>query len=204
VATILLARHGETDWNAAQRWQGHADRPLSERGRAQSEELARRLDAYPLAAIYASDLIRARHTAEAVARRRELPVTLRGDLREVDCGSWSGRYHSDIPTDELERWRAGGKGWQGGESYEQMAERLVGAVFAIASVHDGDHVLVVSHGAAIRAVHARASGLSYHDYRVRHPTVTNAALSAVIADGGVLRELALANADEQPDGARRH
>jgi len=191
VTTILLARHGETDWNAAQRWQGHADRPLTVLGRAQAEALARQLDAYPLAAIYASDLLRARNTADVVGRRHGIDVILRQDLREVDCGSWSGRYHADIAPEELERWRAGEKGWEGGESYEEMATRLVRAVIDVAAVHNGDHVLIVSHGAAIRGVHAHALGLPFHEYRRLHPTVANAGLSAVRVEEGRVRDLPL-------------
>jgi probable phosphoglycerate mutase len=191
VATILLTRHGETDWNTARRWQGHADRPLSPRGLEQAAALARRLDPYPIAAIYSSDLLRARVTAEVVASRRGLSVHLREDLREVDCGSWSGCLHDDIPPKQLERWRSGEKGWEGGESYEEMAERIVRALAEVAASHNGDHVLVVSHGAAIRAVHAHAAGLPYHEYRLRHPAVANAGLSAVVAEGGAFREVPL-------------
>ena len=63
MTTLLLARHGESDWNRARRWQGFADRPLTERGRAQAEELAARLVEIPLDAIYSSDLGRACETA---------------------------------------------------------------------------------------------------------------------------------------------
>lgn len=191
MTTILLARHGETDWNRDQRWQGHADRPLTELGVAQARALAERLDPFPLTAIYASDLARARDTARAVAERRGLEVTLRRDLREVDCGSWSGARHDEIDPDEAARWHAGERGWSGGESYEEMAERMVQAVRDLAMGHSEDHVLVVSHGAAIRAVHAHAVGISIHEYRLRHPTVANAGLSGVAVENGTLRDLGL-------------
>jgi broad specificity phosphatase PhoE len=191
VTTILLARHGETDWNRALRWQGHADRPLTDLGHAQARTLAEQLDAFRIDAIYSSDLERARVTAEAVAARRRLEVVVRCDLREVDCGSWSGCYHSDLEPSEIERWKAGAKAWAGGESYEQMAERMVGAIRSVASGHTDQHVLVVSHGAAIRAVHAAATGLSFHEYRRLHPTVENAGLSAVLIENGKISELTL-------------
>ncbi len=72
MATILLARHGETDWNRERRWQGHTDRPLTPRGREQARALAKRLDRVRLEAVYASDLTRARETAVAVAERQGL------------------------------------------------------------------------------------------------------------------------------------
>jgi broad specificity phosphatase PhoE len=189
VTTILLARHGETDWNRAQRWQGHADRPLTGLGRAQAHALALRCDEFPLTAVYSSDLARARETARVVAERRGLALVERRDLREVDCGSWSGRCSNDIDPAEIERWKAGEKAWAGGETYEEMAARIVRAVREIGAERPGETVLVVSHGAAIRAVHAHAAGLAFHEYRLRHPTVTNGRLSAVAVVEGAFRDL---------------
>lgn len=189
MTTILLARHGETDWNRDRRWQGHADRELTELGRAQALALAERLDEFPLAAIYSSDLARARETARPVAERRGLEPIERTDLREVDCGSWSGARHGDLDPAEIARWRAGEKGWAGGESYEEMAVRMVAAIRDVAGRHPGEHVLVVSHGAAIRSVHAHAAGLSIHEYRLLHPTVANGGLSGVTIVNGSLRDL---------------
>ena len=69
---IILVRHGETDWNAERRWQGHSDRPLNEAGRRQAEELAARLDGAPIDAVYSSDLLRAHETARLLAEPRGL------------------------------------------------------------------------------------------------------------------------------------
>src|SRR5262249_59998055 len=90
MATRRLARHGETDWNRARRWQGHADRPLTERGRAQAVALAERLADIALDAIYASDLRRARETADFVAARQGLAVLELREVREGEVGSWEG------------------------------------------------------------------------------------------------------------------
>ena len=73
-ATLLLVRHGETDWNRERRWQGHADPPLNDTGRTQARELARQLADVPLEAVYASDLRRARDTAAVVAEAHRLDV----------------------------------------------------------------------------------------------------------------------------------
>ena len=90
MTTLLLARHGETDWNRARRWQGHAVRPLTDRGRAQAAALSDRLADIALDAVYSSDLRRARETAEAVALPHGLDVIVLPELREVDVGSWEG------------------------------------------------------------------------------------------------------------------
>lgn len=188
MATILLARHGESDWNRARRWQGHADRPLTALGRRQAQALAERLDAVPLAAIYSSDLERARDTAEAVGRRHRLDVVTRTDLREVDVGSWSGLTRQEVEAlepDGVRRWDDGGKRWNGGESYEEMAARVISAIEEIAAAHGGEHVLVVSHGGSVRAVHAHARGMDFHAYRRSAPVEPNARLSAVVVENGV-------------------
>jgi probable phosphoglycerate mutase len=194
VTTILLARHGESDWNVEQRWQGHADRSLTARGRAQARALADRLDGYPLTAIYSSDLRRALDTARAVAERRGLEVTARVDLREVDVGSWSGRSRAELAAgfpEQLARWERGSQGWEGGESYEEMAARIVRAVGEIAAAHSGEHVLVVSHGGTVRAVHAYALGMEFHAHRRSAPVEPNARLSAVRVENGAFRLLHL-------------
>jgi 2,3-bisphosphoglycerate-dependent phosphoglycerate mutase len=194
VTTILLARHGESDWNVELRWQGHADRPLTRRGRAQAAALADRLATYPLAAIYSSDLRRALDTARAVADRHGIDVVTRRDLREVDVGSWSGRSRAELESrfpEQIARWENGAKGWDDGESYEQMAARIIRAVGEIAAQHPGDHVLVVSHGGSVRAVHAHALGMEFHAYRRSAPVEPNARLSAVSIENGTFRLLHL-------------
>lgn len=198
MTTILLARHGESDWNREHRWQGHTDRPLTELGRRQAAALAERLADVPLDAVYASDLARARDTALAVAERKGLRVVARPDLREVDVGNWSGKTRADVERSDPEgiaRWLEGATGWLGGETYEEMAARAVAAVREIAAAHAGGRVLVVSHGGCMRAIHARALGLELHAYRRSAPVEPNARLSAVAVENGSFRRLHLADDD---------
>jgi broad specificity phosphatase PhoE len=192
VTTILLARHGESDWNRARRWQGHADRPLTERGRQQARELAERLADTELDAVYSSDLQRARETAEIVAAARGLVVTPIPDLREVDVGSWSGLTRTEAEQrfpQAYARWLAGGEGWDDGETYEQLSERVTRAINAIADAHPDDRVLVVAHGGTIRTIHAAALGVDVHTYRRIQRVEPNATLSAICVDDGTLSEL---------------
>jgi broad specificity phosphatase PhoE len=192
VTTILLARHGESDWNRSHRWQGFADRPLTDLGRQQAADLAARLEETQLDAVYSSDLQRARETAEIVARSKGLDIHSTPDLREVDVGSWSGLTRAEAEAQFPEgytRWLRGGEGWDDGETYEQMSERVVAAVQRIAALHDGGRVLVVGHGGSIRAVHASALGLDVHSYRRIQRVEPNATLSAVCVEDGRIAEL---------------
>jgi probable phosphoglycerate mutase len=164
MTTLLLTRHGETAWNSENRWQGHADEPLNEVGRAQARELAPLLVGRGISAVYASDLARAHETAEIAAAPLGLPVRSHPGLREVDVGSWSGYVHGEIEAadpDGFARWQEGGKGWAEGESYEEMGERVVATVLEIAAAHPDETVLVVSHGGSIRACRAAAAGVGY-------------------------------------------
>jgi broad specificity phosphatase PhoE len=190
--TILLARHGESDWNRSKRWQGFTDRPLTEVGRQQAAVLAERLEDTELDAVYSSDLRRARETAEVVARSKGLPVETTPDLREVDVGSWSGLTRAEAEARHPEgyaRWLQGAEGWEDGETYGQLGERVVRSLQRIAKEHDGERVLVVAHGGTIRAVHAAALGVDVHTYRRIQRVEPNATLSALCVDGGRLTEL---------------
>jgi broad specificity phosphatase PhoE len=192
VTIILLARHGQSDWNATRRWQGHADRPLTEKGRAQATALAERLAHIELDAVYSSDLRRAADTARAVAEAQGLELVQRPALREVDVGSWSGLTREEAEErfpEGFARWREGFPGWDDGEEYDEMAQRVIGAVTEIALAHEEGRTLVVSHGGPIRAIHAAALELDVHEYRRLRPVEPNARLSAVCYVNGALTEL---------------
>jgi broad specificity phosphatase PhoE len=149
--TLLLARHGETDWNRARRWQGHADPPLNDFGREQARALAAAVT--DVDAIYASDLVRARQTAEIVAAEHGVPVLVEPRLREVDVGEWSG-----LTNDEIAERFPGVTEWANGETGEAMGERVVAALLEIAAAHPGGRVLVVTHGGPLGAVWVASGG----------------------------------------------
>jgi broad specificity phosphatase PhoE len=127
-----------------------------------------------------------------VARRKGLVVAIVPELREVDVGSWSGltrREAEERFPEGFRQWLEGGRGWDGGETYEEMAERIEQAVRRIARKHPRGRVLLVSHGGPIRAVHALALGLDVHAYRRIRPVEPNARLSAVCIEGSRFTEL---------------
>ncbi len=147
--TILLARHGETDWNRERRVQGHTDTPLNEAGRAQARDLAAALAAERFAAVYTSDLARAHETAAIVVSGRGVePVVLAG-LRERHFGTWEGLTETEV----LARFPGAQRGhWGDGETAQEMTERVLRALRSIVAAHPGGRVLAVSHGGPLRAV----------------------------------------------------
>ena len=190
---VYFARHGESDWNAANRFQGHSDRPLTELGRRQAEQLAEALTAATsLSAIYSSPLRRALETAAIVGARLGLePVQLDG-LREVDVGAWAGLSRTEVERRHpkaFRRWLDGGEGWEDGETYAAMAARVLEAVRGIADAHPDDELLVVSHGGPIRAVQAAADGMDVRAHRRVSRVEPNAGLSRLAVEDGRISRL---------------
>jgi broad specificity phosphatase PhoE len=171
VTTILLARHGETDWNRERRWQGHARTHLNDNGRAQAQALAERLEEHRLDAVYSSDLPRAFETAEIVASAHGLETIADPGLREIDVGSWQGLTATEI--DELE--------WDG-ESYEAHRERVVAVLMHISSRRPEGHVLAVTHGGSLRRIQEFVLGEPLE-------VLDNCAVWAITARDGVLTPL---------------
>jgi glucosyl-3-phosphoglycerate phosphatase len=154
---LVLWRHGQTQWNAENRFQGQSDIPLDAVGEQQAERAARLLAGLRPDAIVSSDLGRAMATAAPLARLTGLTVTTDKDLRERFGGLWEGLNDSEIRA----RWPAEHAQWlpPGGESSAVVAERAGAAMERIASgVAPGALVVVVSHGAAIRLGAARLLG----------------------------------------------
>ena len=167
---LLLVRHGETDWHAEGRLQGHTDRPLSDYGRRQARRLAEELEGEELEAIYSSDLVRAHETAEIVGERLGLPISLEPDLREKDWGTWEG-------LDAVERDRVEFVG----ESTEAHQERMLRALRRIAELHPGNgRVLVVTHGGSMRRVQTAAMGMAL-------PVVENCGRWLCVCENGEFR-----------------
>jgi broad specificity phosphatase PhoE len=190
VTTLLLVRHGETDWNRDGRWQGHSDTPLNERGREQSRELAAQLDGMAVDVVYSSDLARARETAEIVADRLGLEVRLDRRLRERGFGAWEGLTSTEIEgrfEEAHRRWRAGkGFGADDAESFDAFARRVHAFLNDVLQLHPDENVLVVAHGGSIRVIHALAAGLDYvRDHRLI-PALANCALARYAAGEGKL------------------
>jgi broad specificity phosphatase PhoE len=192
VTTILLARHGETDWNREGRFQGHADPPLNRTGRVQAVDLSAALMAEQLAAVYSSPRRRALETAEVLATSHGLEPVPVDDLREVDVGSWSGLTRAEVEERfpaQFARWLDYGQGWEDGETYEEMGRRAVDALLLLAAAHDGERVLAVTHGGPIRAAFAFADGTTHAEARRLGPRIGNTFVAELAVADGALRRV---------------
>jgi broad specificity phosphatase PhoE len=160
---ILLARHGETTFNAERRFQGWSPKAvLTEKGRAQARELAEHAAGQELTALYCSPLARARETAAIVGARIGLEPVVDDRFAETNTGDWT-----DVPYDEVdpalfEAWKHAGEGWRypGGESLEEQMERVVMGLVDVTQ-RGQLPALVVCHRGTIRVAlcHTRQRGL---------------------------------------------
>jgi broad specificity phosphatase PhoE len=179
---LLLARHGQTEWNAAARFQGHTDIGLSERGRAQAHALGRGLRGRPVTAAYVSPMRRAIETAEIALADAGILWTPIEELRELSLGQWEG-----CTVDEIRR-RAGDPyaAWlrapldfppPDAEPLPAVRDRVMTAVERIAAAHDDGEALVIAHGGVISVYACHLLGCSFnHLWRLR---VDNCSLTIV-------------------------
>ena len=159
---VILIRHGETAWNRATRIQGHTDIPLSALGLAQAERLAQALADEPLAALYASDLSRARQTAEAIARAQKLAVQVDAGLRERAFGRFEGLSWEEIDQgypEDAARWRRREPDFPvgGGESLNVFSARCLAAARRAAAAHPGQSIALVAHGGVLDCLYRAAT-----------------------------------------------
>ncbi len=160
---VIAVRHGQTDWNAAQRIQGHTDIALNATGRRQAEQLAQALAHETVHAIYSSDLRRTRETAGPYAERARLPVRDEPGLRERGFGDFEGRSFIEIEDrwpEQARRWRQRDPDFapMGGESLAEFNARCVDTCARLALRHRGQTILVVTHGGVLDCLYRAATG----------------------------------------------
>ena len=160
---LLIVRHGETDVNREGRMQGVSGAPLNEAGRRQLARTAERLAGEGITAIYASDLLRARESAEIVAARVGLPVATDPRLREQSLGDWEGALWDDIVSHpDIDRY-LGDLDYAppGGETKRSLRDRVVEFIDALPERHDDESVLVVTHGGPVMVFMFHALSIPY-------------------------------------------
>ena len=159
---IIAVRHGETAWNVDTRIQGHLDIPLNATGLWQARQLGDALAGEAISAIYASDLLRARRTAQAVADATGAALVDEPGLRERAFGSFQGRTFAEVETEHPEqarRWRQRDPDYapDGGESLRVLRERVVDTTHRLAARHPGELVLLVTHGGVLDVLYRAAT-----------------------------------------------
>lgn len=160
---LLLARHGQTDWNRDGLFQGHADIPINETGRTQAHALAERLAEETIDAIHASDLLRAAESARIIGERIGIEPRLSEAWREIDVGSLTGMNFREAPVHMREVLSAAARSDDpiapGVETFAQIATRMRGAYEELGREHEGGTVLVVGHGGTLKVLIAHLIGL---------------------------------------------
>ena len=208
---LVIWRHGRTQWNAEQRFQGQTDVDLDEVGIAQAERAAGMLASLRPTVIVSSDLRRARNTAEPLARLLDMSVVEDPDLRETFAGAWEGLTRAELeqlPGPSIAEWavhshiRPGGNG----ETRLEVATRVVAAVErALVQVPDGGCLVLVTHGGAARAGIGALLGLPPEHWAMLG-VLSNASWSVLIESrqldvGGPPWRLAEYNAGTLPEPA---
>ncbi len=171
---LYLIRHGETDWNVEGRWQGQADVPLNAKGREQAAHIACTLAEVGLKAIYSSDLTRARETAQALAESTGVTLHYDPRLREIHQGEWQGMLVTEIQARYGEAFQRRlenplAVAPPGGETVEQVRNRVVSAIESILARYPSERVAIVSHGFALAVIQVHYLGLSIDQVWERVP-----------------------------------
>jgi probable phosphoglycerate mutase len=186
---LILLRHGETDWNRELRFQGHVDVGLNTIGLEQAQRLARRLAGERADRLYASDLLRARQTAQPVASALDLATVSDAALREQSFGQVDGMSVDDIKARHPQAW----EGWlrfhedycmPEGESTRQFHARVMDAVHRLVAAHPGETLVVVTHGGVLDMIYRTARSLGLNG--PRQSDIPNAGLNRVrVREGGI-------------------
>lgn len=172
VKQVIIARHGETDWNVGEVFRGRADVPLNQTGQAQAQALGRHLAGLDIGAVYSSPLKRAMDTAAAIAGHHDLEVTVVDELMDIDFGQWQGLGQAEIKSRYPELHRQ----WQeqphlvafpGGESLDDVARRAMRVVDR-AVESGGSSTVLVSHRVVSKLLICCLLGLdSSHFWNIR-------------------------------------
>ena len=187
VTRICFVRHGETNWNIEQRLQGQMDLALNATGEAQAVAVGRRFVGSTATALFSSDLLRARQTAQPIAEALHLPIVLLPALRERHFGRCEGmtleeishQYDDDARAIQCHDPDYASPG--GGESRRQHQVRILGCIEHLVREHAGQSIVVVTHGGALDVIYRRARQLPLE--APRDYPIPNAGINWIAIDG---------------------
>ena len=164
MTTFLLIRHGETDWNREKVFRGRKDIPLSDNGREQAHKLGAALANEPIAAIYASPLSRAADTAAAIAAGRNINITYRDELLDMDFGDWEGLALEEVQArypEQFKIWEERPQDFpgRGGESLAKVRNRAAKLLNELTKKHPTGTVALVTHRVLCKLLICEVLGL---------------------------------------------
>jgi len=191
---LLLVRHGETDWNVTQRFQGQTDVPLNQKGHQQAAAIAQHLASEEIHAIYSSDLSRAWDTAEEIAKNHQCEVVAEPRLQEISFGQWEGMTYDELQQREPEAVKAwhndiGSFSPPGGETLQQLSVSAAAAYQHISVNHQDQTVILVAHGGSLQMLITNLLGLppkSFWQFNLDHCSLSKI---SVYEEGAIINFL---------------
>ena len=187
---ILLVRHGESAANGKGFFAGHLDIDLSELGYRQAESTANYIaEKYNVDAVYSSDLMRASHTAEVIAKKIGISIQTNENLREIFAGDWQGLTFDELQKNYAKSYSVwltdiGKAACPKGETVKELYNRIWNCLQEIVKENHEKTVVVVTHATPIRSICCRLSGKSLEEMK-NEPWVSNASISEAIYDRGI-------------------
>jgi len=193
MTTFIMIRHGESQANTDGRFAGWWDSPPTELGLLQAEKTAEyAVSAYPMDALYSSDLSRAMSVANAISKRTGMKVNPRKNLREICAGDWESKTFAELdekfPAYQIWRTDVGNAVCDGGESVAQLQERILKALSELAEEHPGQTVVITTHATPIRVTQCACEGKTLSQLK-DIPWVSNASVTVFTYDDGKLEEV---------------
>lgn len=194
---LYLIRHGETEWNATSKVQGTTDIRLNDKGRMQAEQVAKRLASENISVLYTSSLLRAKETAEKISKELNIEPKELHEFREICLGPWQGLTIDEIKENysdhfKIYREKPSEFSMPGAETFIQVAERFCNAINGIVAENKGKNIVVVSHGAAIKAAVISILGIDidhYNKFRTDNASISILQFSDKYNGGVVVHSL---------------
>lgn len=192
--TLLLCRHGQSEWNAQGRVQGQAPEAggLTEQGRWEAQQLGQRLQALNVVALYTSDLLRAQQTAQIVGAALGLPAQPDPRWREIDLGVWQGLTPEEVdqrwPSSLQIRERDLPRG-EVGETFAAVTQRTLAAIHDLDTRYRGQTVAVICHGGNVRAALLASAALTGDGPDPRHAHIPNTSVTILQVNNAGLQAM---------------
>ena len=183
---VIMVRHGETEWNVLCKFLGSVDLPLNEKGRRQAGYAREALKDTHIDVIYSSPRKRAYETGEIIRGDRDLEIRTDEGLREIGCGKWEGMNGKEVEEKypgQIELWgnRPEECRIEGGDTFQQVSDRIVDAFWRIVEANRGKTILITSHMICLTLLMIHFEGRPINDMWEVKP-IANAALNIVEVD----------------------